>query len=277
MGFVLEPRGPFSLERAARVLLGYPVPTAVWDGVRLSVAFCLDRTWEPVGATLEQRGDALHVDAPAHARAAIRRIFSLDLDGDAIREVARRDPVVRRLVERMPGLRPVLFGSPWEAAVWAILTQRVQMKQAARRMRELADEHGALVRTGGHALRAFPGPERMLQVRQIRGVLAEKIDWLHGCAHAALRGRLDTERLRAMPTQVALRELRQLPGIGPFSAELILLRGVGVPDLFPTAAARAQHFVERAYGPGADVERLAENWRPWRSWVAFLLRNAAED
>ena len=258
------------------MLLGYPVPTAVWDGVRLSLAFCLDRSWEPVGATLEQRGDEIHVEAPDEARPSIERIFSLDVDGNALAKVARRDPVVRRLVARLPGLRPVLFGSPWEACVWAILAQRVQMNQAARRMRELTDAHGTLVGTNGHALRAFPGPAQLLRVREIRSVIAEKIDWLHGCAHAALRGQLDAERLRSMPTADALRALRQLPGIGPFSAELILIRGAGAPDVFPTAAARAQHFVERAYGPGADAAALSEAWRPWRSWVTFLLRNAGD-
>jgi len=278
MAFTIRPRGPFSLAAAAQVLLGYPAPTARRDGERLSIAFCLERTWEPVGVRLAQRGDVVHVEGPASARAAIERIFSLDLDGGGILEVARRDPVVRRLVARHPGLRPVLFGSPWEAAVWAILAQRVRMDQAARRMREIAAAHGPEVEVGGKVLCAFPSPETILRVRRISGTIAEKVDWLHGVAHAALRGRLDAERLRAMPVPEALRALRALPGIGPFSAELVLVRGAGAPDVVQTAVARAQRAVERAYGPSADVGRLAEAWHPWASWVGFLLRFAgAED
>ena len=277
MAWSLQPRGPFSLEAAARVLSDFPVPDAAWNGERLALAFYLERTWEPIGASLRQEGATLQIDAPAAARPAIERIFSLGIDGSAIARIARIDPVVRRLVARMPGLRPVAFGSPWEAAAWAILTQRIQMKQAARHMRELALAHGTPLEVEGALLHAFPGPEAFLRIRAIPGVIAEKIDWLHGCAHAALRGQLDAERLRALPVPDALRALRTLPGIGPFSAELILIRGAGAPDVLPTAAARAQHDVERAYGRGADLERIAEAWRPWRSWVIFLLRNAATE
>ncbi len=277
MSFTLHPRGPFSLEQAARVLASFPVPTSTWDGTTLRIAFALEGNWEAVGAALTQDGSAVHVDAPAEARPALERIFSLDQDATAFERILANDPVLRRIASRHPGLRPVLFGSPWEAAVWSILTQRVQMAQAATKMRRLAEEHGAAVQVAGETLHAFPGPEEFLRIRGIPGVVAQKIDWLHDDAHAALRGQLDAARLRALPTDEAVKALRQLPGIGAFSAELVLIRGAGAPDLLPLAAARAQHAAERAYGPGASLAQVGERWRPMRSWGAFLLRFAGEE
>jgi DNA-3-methyladenine glycosylase II len=59
--------------------------------------------------------------APEAVRDHIRRILSLDVDGSGFPEVGVRDPVVGELQVRYPGLRPVLFYSPYEASAWAII------------------------------------------------------------------------------------------------------------------------------------------------------------
>ena len=85
-----------------------------------------------------------------------------------------------------------------------------------------------------------------------------------------------------MDRDEALAYLQQLPGIGPFSAELVLLRGAGDPDAFPRHEQRLHRAMAAAYGlgdaPDFDVlERVADRWRPYRSWVGLLLRNSPED
>ena len=67
---------------------------------------------------------------------------------------------------------------------------------------------------------------------------------------------------------------------GPFGAALILVRGAGHPDVLPLAEVRLKHAVAHAYGrehDDAEIAELAEAWRPFRSWVTFLLRNALDE
>ncbi|MDQ3870001.1 MAG: hypothetical protein M3301_00100 [Chloroflexota bacterium] len=76
--------------------------------------------------------------------------------------------------------------------------------------------------------------------------------------------------------------LKALPGVGDFSAQLILLRGAGEPDYLASAEPRLARAVALAYGlssePGsAELVEIAEAWRPFRTWVAFLLRRMLED
>lgn len=112
-----------------------------------------------------------------------------------------------------------------------------------------------------------------------------KMQRLHALAEAALDGTLDATHLRALPTDHALAELRTLPGIGPFSAELILIGGAGHPDVFPRHEPRVHKAVATAYGLGApttdddvtQLAKIADRWKPYRSWVAFLLRVRAGD
>jgi DNA-3-methyladenine glycosylase II len=61
-------------------------------------------------------------------RDQVARILSLDLDGSGFAAVGRADPVVAGLQRRYPGLRPVSFWSPYEAAAWAIIGQRIRIR-----------------------------------------------------------------------------------------------------------------------------------------------------
>jgi len=103
---------------------------------------------------------------------------------------------------------------------------------------------------------------------------------LHGVARAALEGRLDVERLRALGPDAAAEALQEIPGIGPFYAGLVVVRATGFTDVLPPDQRRLAPLVARLYGlpePASpeDVERIAEAWRPFRTWVSVLVRSTA--
>ncbi|MBP2325584.1 DNA-3-methyladenine glycosylase II [Kibdelosporangium banguiense] len=291
--------GPFDLGASARFLEGFtPAGRQSYvdkGGGSLRLAFPASPSWRPVGAVVRQcepdgpvqvRLTASPADVPA-AVGHVRRILSLDVDGAGFPELARRDRVIRELQAGLPGLRPVLFHSPYEAACWSILSQRVRMTQAATLKDQIARRVGVKVAVpagaaelSGIQLDAFPAPRRLLELDHVPLVADVKNRRLRGVAEAALEGQLDAAYLRSIPAADALRELAQLPGIGTFSAELILLRGAGHPDVFATAEPRLHKAVTTAYGltsPSVtDLERVAEDWKPYRTWVSVLFRARGE-
>jgi DNA-3-methyladenine glycosylase II len=287
--FQLKPRGPFSLEAAGRFLTGFPPLTGTRSATNghVHLAFSVDGSDATVGVCLQAEGDAVNGEIvgnadPAAVQKQVARIFSLDVDGTAFVEVAHRDPVVGELQARYPGLRPISFYSPYEAGAWALMSQRVQMIQAARIKARMAEELGETIEIHGDHVQAFPAPARLLEVETFRGLFGRKVEYLHGLAHAALEGRLDADRLRSLPTDEALTELLRLPGVGDFSARLILLRGAATPDGTPAREPRFLRAVTIAYGleaPPAEVEleQIIDGWRPYRTWVAFLLRTMLQD
>ncbi len=285
----ITPRGPFSLAASGRFLEGFA--PARYQGhapdgaVRL--AFPADDGHSTVGAAVRQSDDGTVLadlsgdTSQAAAAAQLARVFSLDVDGSGFTRVARADPVLAGLTARYPGLRPVCFGSPYEAAAWAVIGHRIRIAQAAAIKARAAEQHGAHLTVAGAELAAFPTPSVLRAVQHIPGLPDVKIGRLRVLADAALAGDLDAARLRAMPPADALAHLRTLPGIGPFSAELILIRGAGHPDLFPAWERRLHAAIADAYdldNPSpSELAGLSARWAPYRSWAALLLRIHSEE
>ena len=131
-------------------------------------------------------------------------------------------------------LRPVCFYSAYEAATSFVIGQRIARRQSAVIKRDLAEELGDRPTVAGTPFPAFPRPERLLKLREARGLNQTKVERLHGLARAAIDGRLDTEVLRMLSPETALARLQELPGVGPFTAQGVYYRGCGIADGIPT-------------------------------------------
>jgi DNA-3-methyladenine glycosylase II len=190
--------------------------------------------------------------------------------------------VIGALQREHEGLRPVLFHSPYEAAAWSIISARRHRAQAAVIRDRISAELGRTFTVGGEQVHAFPLPGQLLAADAIRSVAPNRVTWLHAVARAALDGALEPGLLASMEPAAALAHLQQLPGIGPAYATLILLRATGVTDLLTFGEPRLPGYVAHFYGTGpgpaspAELERIAEGWRPFRTWTAVLVRVAGD-
>lgn len=280
-GFTITAKGPFDFGAALRFTEDWPVTAHLpSDGRSLRFAYCAETDWLPIGVTVTAAPGGVAVTttrAPGPGiRAEVARILSLDVDGTGVPALADADPVLGDLIRAHPGLRPVCFWSPWEAACWAVIVQRSSMVIASRLKQRIAERYGAKVTIDGREYAAFPPPHTLLQAGGL-GLPAQKEEWIRGLARAALDGLLTTEYLRSADPADALAELRTLPGVGPFSAGLILIRGAGAPDAFPSDEPRLFALLREAYGlpedaPPAAYRKIADAWRPYRSWASFLFR-----
>jgi DNA-3-methyladenine glycosylase II len=276
-----KPSG-FSLRAAADFYAGFLPGSgmAVAATDRLTLAFRLDHSFEAVAVELRETRDSVLAEVAGTRDAGrvakqVARMLGLDADGDAWLEVGRRDPVVGKLQREFPGFFTAAKPSPYDAAVWGVISPRMNMRAAAKLKLELCEREGDGVELFGRAHHVFPSPAALLALRGFPGLPAIKLERLHGVARAALDGKLDAERLRAMPVEVALAELRKLPGVGSWTASHILFRGAALQDAVPPVEPRLLHGLADAYGIASpSPEKLlliAQAWRPFRMWVCVLL------
>jgi DNA-3-methyladenine glycosylase II len=280
--FTIEPRGPFSLEESAMFGFGQR-SSQRFDGV-MRLAFCLDDFSEQVGVEVRQDGTGVHCTFEGSGsvdpmRRQVARVLSLDHDATGFVSVGDRDPVITRLQAAAPGLRPPLFYSPYEAAAWVVLSSRRSPQQMQQVRQRLSEAHGASFELAGEVLAALPTPRQILAIDAFPEIPPVKMERLHGVAQAALQGQLDPERIRSQDPEVAMGELQEIKGIGPFYAALILIRASGVTDVLPPNEPRVRELARQLYGLDStptvqEFAEIAEPWTPWRTWAVVLMRAA---
>ena len=283
--FEIEPLGGYSLRESAGFIDAWheaPGEGGKTEG-HLHLAFLTDGDWVPAGVCLTQersgrvRGDVYGPGALDVVHRQTARILSLDVDGRAWPEVAKRDKAVARLQQMFSGFRPVNWSNAYEVAAWCLISSRITMRQGQGIKERMCRELGESVDLHGHRLYCFPAPNRLVQLTSVKGLFGRKVEYLNALGRAALSGAVDTERLRALPRDEALSQLKLLPGIGEFGSQLVRLRALSAVDEMPSAERRLLSAVRIAYGLSvepdlAKLQTLAEGWRPYRMWVAVHLR-----
>ena len=212
----------------------------------------------------------------------LKSFLGLDDDLRGFYAKAKSDPGFNPIVESLFGYHPVRFPSPFESAVWAILSQRNRMSIARNMYRALVQAFGHQAEADGIPCWAFPEPHEL--AGRDEGDLAF-------VARNLRRGEylIDAARAFALapPDFLVNGEhweveewLRGIKGIGPWSASFILWRGLGRGETIPLPDRGFIDAASRVYGAGAtlgnsDLMRIAQRYHPWQGYWAHYLRVGA--
>ena len=228
--------------------------------------------------TLELYGDSLS-DADAQLAAAhVEWMLGIDQDLHPFYNLANSDPALADLVTQFSGLHLPRTATLFESLVTAILGQQISAG-VARTMRTLIIQRfGASAHFDGQSYYAFPRPEAIADssVEELRTLklTQRKSEYILGIASAALQS--DWPELSRLPDDDFVRQLTQLRGIGAWTAHWAMVRGLARSDALPLGDLALRRGVSRLYRDGepvtdADVEEIAERWRPWRSYATAYL------
>lgn len=277
---IQKPKG-FALSAASRFYEGFTpgsgMAAAATD--RLTLAFRLDRTFEPVAVALTERATAIELTVAGtreldRAAAQVARMLGLEPGAEHWLDLGRRDPIVGALQREFPGFFTAAKASPYDAAAWAMISSRTSHTQAAAIKLALGHELGDRVQLEGRTFELFPAPVELAKLGSFPGLSAEKVVRLRGVAEAAKAGMLDAEYLRGIGEERALRELQTIRGVGPWVASHIYFRGAAPADGLPLVEPRVLHGFSHAYrlesATFETLEEYAEAWRPFRMWVCVL-------
>ena len=212
----------------------------------------------------------LWLSEPRDLASAVRRcrsLLDLDADPEAVAEVLGPDPVLGPVLKQRPGVRAPGHVDPAELAVRAVLGQQVSVRAARTLAGRLVARFGKpLTAPDGGLTHTFPSPEALaaadpteLSIPVARGRA------LVGVADAIASGRVDLGP--GCDRDEAERRLVQLPGIGPWTAGYVRMRGLGDPDVFLPTDLGVRQALEPAglRATPAAATRKAKAWRPWRS------------
>ena len=285
----LAARAPFHLEATVRVLQRRPSnPVNLWEqGSYLRV---LTMTRGPALVQVDNRGTiddpdvrlcvrCDHADSATHIEAAqtMRKMLGLDMDPVPLLNLGDVESTLSDVVLALRGMRPPRFANLFETFANVVPFQQLSLDAGVAIVARLVHRFGQSVECGARRFYGFPTAAVIGQarVRTLRacGLSARKAEVLRYLARLIASGELTEEKLSAMSTSSALSSLAELPGIGPWSAGLVLLRGLGRIDVFPPGDVGALRGLRRLLhrGPRARLDDVVERFGNHRGYLYFCV------
>lgn len=212
------------------------------------------------------------------AIARCRRLLDLDADPAAVVDALSQDPHLAAVVAKAPGQRIPRTVDEAELAVRVVLGQQVSVKAARTHAGRLAQSYGTpFADPGGGLTRVFPAVEQLTAMNpDDMAMPASRRRTVIGLVAALAGGEVEVDA--GADWNRARAQLTALPGIGPWTTEVIAMRGFGDPDAFPVTDLGVRAAAKAVGLPETSEPLLAHSsrWKPWRAYATQHLWTALD-
>lgn len=215
----------------------------------------------------------------ARLEALARHIWGLDTEPACLGKL-QQDPHLRRVLEGHRGLTILRAAGLYEALLSIIIGQQVSVASANAIRRRLQAQLGEPCAWGEDLFFTPPRPERLLEagagaLRDV-GLSQQKARYLLAVARRTLDSDLEPESFTGLDDDEAIQRLMELPGVGRWTAENVLIRGLGRKDVLPAGDLGIRMAMQRLLGlpvrpTEAEVRKLGEAWAGCRSYATVYL------
>lgn len=210
----------------------------------------------------------------------LRSMFGPSFDFGKFYAVAKKNALMKTIAKELRGLRPIRPPTIFESVVIAITEQQISLYAAIAIRSRLVKKYGDGVIHDGRRFYAFPTPEHLANakfqgMREV-GLSTIKARYIHEFSKNVAHGKVDLEALREMNDERAINELMTFRGIGRWTAEYTLVRGLGRVNSLPADDLGIQRAVSQAYFKGKrvsaeKVRAILTKFAPYSGIAAFYL------
>ena len=211
----------------------------------------------------------------------IKFIFNLDSDLGSFYNEIKNDRTMRSISRRLYGLKNPTTPTVFEALVDSIVEQQISIKVATALEEKLAKKLGDRLTLDSETYFAFPTPQALASasvemIKQV-GLSRRKAEYVQEAAKLIVNGKLNLEHLKTLKNaDESIEELDKIRGIGIWTAELTMLRGMQKLDALPADDFGIRRVISRYYRGGkpiksAEAREIAKQWGRWKGLAAFYL------
>ena len=286
------PRPPFRLDYTVWALRRQPHNRIdQWDGKTYQRVFVLEDKPLLVKVTEDGSAEKPRLSVLVSGRsitseertkraviALLKKVLGTSEDVQEFYRIARKHAGLNALANDFLGLKPPRFPSVFEALINAFACQQLSLNVGITLLNRLSETYGASVENGGDPINAFPAPEELADAKasDIRklGFSSNKARAITGLARSVLGKEVDLEGMAGMTDSEAADELGEIMGVGRWTAEYVLLRGLRRLAVFPGDDVGAQNNLQRFFRlkkkpDYAAIQRLMLRWKPYSGFVYF--------
>lgn len=215
------------------------------------------------------------------ARQTVNNILNLDLDLKAFYEYVRNDKILTEVIQKLRGLRGPTTPTVFEALVDSIIEQQISLNVAHVLETKLVKAFGESLSLDNEVYYAYPTPQRLasagLQRLRKCGLSQKKAEYITEISGLITARKLDLERFRDYDDAGEIvSELDKIRGIGVWTAELTMVRGMARMEVMPADDLGLRRTISHFYrndreGSGEEARKIGEKWGKWKGLAAFHL------
>lgn len=290
--FELQAAPPFSLDLTAWTLRRRPHNIVDrWDGTTyrrvlplpdgpVEVAVTQLAPLDAARIRIDVAGQAASDAVRAAVTTALERLLGLRIDLTDFYRFAANDRGLRPLARRFQGMKPPRFATVFEGVVNAMTCQQLTLTAGVHLLNRLAVAFGVALGEGDQTAHAFPRAEDFAELgpTDLRpyGFSRQKGRAIIELARSVAEGQLDLEAFATLPDDEALARLGELRGVGRWTAEYVLLRGLGRTHIFPGDDVGGRNSLRRWLRLARPldyegVQRVQSRWEGYGGLVYFHL------
>jgi DNA-3-methyladenine glycosylase II len=289
--FFIFPESPFDFERSAGIHGRFEksLPDVYENGVYKRVLHLAEN---PVFVLVRSKGTTerprlsveVHRKLMAQEVKALKRLlhtmFAASFDFNKFYSFAKKDRLMSTVSRRLRGLRPISPPTIFEALVIAITEQQISLDAAVAIRSRLIEKYGESVELEGRNFYAFPSPAVLAKAKLNQmmtvGLSRNKALYISELSKKVTCKEMDLECLNKMDDETAIAELTKIKGVGPWTAEYTLIRGMGRMNSLPADDLGIQRAISQAYFKGKrigsnEVRQVLSKFSPFSGIAAFYL------
>lgn len=213
-------------------------------------------------------------------RKIIRSIFNLDLDLERFYAETSKDKTLTRIANQLRGLKTPNTETVFEALISSIIEQQISLNVARHLEHNIVKAFGDALRTGDRTFWAFPAPRRLASatIKRLRklGLSQRKAEYIQNISRLIADGKLDLEKLSTENVDEIVRRLDQIRGIGLWTTELTMLRGMHKFEVMPADDLGLRRVIAHYYCcderiTSQEAREIGEKWGRWKGLASFYL------
>ena len=293
MKLIIRPIPPFNFDLSALIFSGGDKQIhryeegRFWQALRVNGKLILTTvssvgTVEKPELSVDLNSDwGITSEEASKSEALIRSIFNLDLDLKQFYEYVNVDRKMAEITKALRGLRSPATPTVYEALIDSIIEQQISLNVAHIFETAVTKTFGDALKINSDTYYAFPTPQRLAEstvedLRRCR-LSRRKSEYLIDISKLVASDDLNLERLKEYEdTADIILELDGIRGIGAWTAELTVLRGMHRFDVFPADDVGLRRHIAHYYRnderiSSEEARSIAENWGRWKGLAAFYL------
>jgi DNA-3-methyladenine glycosylase II len=215
------------------------------------------------------------------AKKIVSHLFNLDFNLTSFYKEARNDDLMKRVTSRLFGLKSPTTQFAFEALIDSIVEQQISLKVANTFERRIIKRWGDCLKLGDGVFYVYPTPKNLAAATQKElravGLSERKAEYIKNIASIITAGKMDLETLKTSKmADDIIQELDKIKGVGVWTAELTMLRGMSRFEAFPADDLGLRRTISRYYCNGkpilsSEARKIAENWGKWKGLAAYYL------